>query len=408
MHSLLRPETDRPVSLNALSLTAWCAALFISSALFAHDVALRLVLLAAALACAATAAVKHRRELALMPPICWPYLLWGIWAALSIAWSLEPGRSEKEFRNEVVYVMVGFLACYIGAQARNARHVILPVLYIAAVLVSVVALYYFALDPEAYADGWHGGPGNFSSTVLSLFPCGVMAAWYARKSGQRMGLQFALVASLALFVAGAYTTQNRTVWLAIAIQAVLMALVLRVRIASTGAAARWRPLTGAIIVIVLATGAVMALFVQTERPRAFSDDLRLKVWPLAVEQARERPLTGYGFGRGLLRDRLTTATHEPQLWHAHNLFIDVWLQTGLIGLVLFLYLLASIVRTAWRATVNDGLLAVACGVASLAVVAGMIVRNMTDTLLVRQNSLLYWAVLGLLMAWATEPEKRGG
>jgi hypothetical protein len=44
-------------------------------------------------------------------------------------------------------------------------------------------------------------------------------------------------------------------------------------------------------------------------------------------------------------------------------------------------------------------LAAACGIAVIGVVAGMLMRNMTDTLWVRHNALLYWAVLGVLFAW---------
>jgi hypothetical protein len=40
-------------------------------------------------------------------------------------------------------------------------------------------------------------------------------------------------------------------------------------------------------------------------------------------------------------------------------------------------------------------------------VAGMFVRNATDTLLVRQNALLYWGVAALLLGLATVGRKRG-
>jgi len=33
------------------------------------------------------------------------------------------------------------------------------------------------------------------------------------------------------------------------------------------------------------------------------------------------------------------------------------------------------------------------------VVVGMLTRNMTDVLWVRQNSLLYWGVVGTLLGW---------
>jgi hypothetical protein len=42
----------------------------------------------------------------------------------------------------------------------------------------------------------------------------------------------------------------------------------------------------------------------------------------------------------------------------------------------------------------------ACGMALIAVVAGMLVRNMTDTLFVRGNSLLFWGVSGTLLGLA--------
>jgi hypothetical protein len=37
------------------------------------------------------------------------------------------------------------------------------------------------------------------------------------------------------------------------------------------------------------------------------------------------------------------------------------------------------------------------------VLAGMLVRNMTDTLLVRQNALVFWGVVGLLLGLAARP-----
>jgi hypothetical protein len=38
----------------------------------------------------------------------------------------------------------------------------------------------------------------------------------------------------------------------------------------------------------------------------------------------------------------------------------------------------------------------------------MVVRNSTDTLLVRQNALLYWGVVGVLLAWGRQAWKRSG
>jgi hypothetical protein len=78
----------------------------------------------------------------------------------------------------------------------------------------------------------------------------------------------------------------------------------------------------------------------------------LSLLSLAVLMRERRPLTGYGLGRGLLRERLPAEANHELAGHAHNLFLELALQTGL----------------------RHG---------------GMLTRNLTDMLFVRQNSLLF-------------------
>jgi O-antigen ligase len=147
----------------------------------------------------------------------------------------------------------------------------------------------------------------------------------------------------------------------------------------------------------------MALAGQAERSgvsaNALHQDSRLALWPKVVEYIEARPLTGYGFGRGVLGARLQEDLGEVDhhLWHAHNIFLEVLLQLGVPGAALLLVLLGAIAREGWRAARDLDQAGAACGIALLAIVAGMLVRNMTDTLLVRQNALLFWGVTGLLL-----------
>jgi hypothetical protein len=39
------------------------------------------------------------------------------------------------------------------------------------------------------------------------------------------------------------------------------------------------------------------------------------------------------------------------------------------------------------------------GIALIAVVCGMVIRNMTDLLFLRHNALFYWGAVGLLLGW---------
>jgi hypothetical protein len=60
----------------------------------------------------------------------------------------------------------------------------------------------------------------------------------------------------------------------------------------------------------------------------------------------------------------------------------------------------------WRSAREPEELKAVCGIALIGVVTGMVVRNMTDTLLVRQNALLFWGIVGVLLAWASTRPSR--
>jgi len=133
--------------------------------------------------------------------------------------------------------------------------------------------------------------------------------------------------------------------------------------------------------------------------KALQADPRLLLWPEVVEQIAERPLVGYGFGRGLLREPLREdfGTLDSHLWHTHNLVLEALVQGGLSGLVLLAILLGMLLREGWRYARSADERTMACGIALIAVAAGMVVRNMTDTLFVRQNSLFFWGMAGVLL-----------
>jgi O-antigen ligase len=387
------------------SLAAWTAAFFLSSVLFSHTVALRLILLLLGAGLAVAVVARERRALRVVPAIWLPFALWAAWAALSLTWSLEPRHSEKEFRNEVVYAALALWICYIGAQARGAARIVIPVVAAAAVLACAVAFYYFRLGEQAYGAGWHGGPGNFSSALLTLMPCVLAAGWYARRADWPRAAQVLAALLAALFLVAAYTTQNRTVWIGLTLELLIFGAFFVGR-EPVRASVRAKAAVAAIAIAVVAGGALITLRVQADREatgaRSMENDPRLAIWPKVAEHIEQKPWTGYGFGRGLLRGSLPGEAKDDLAWHAHNLFLDVALQLGIPGVVLLLLLIAATVREGLRLALDRNDAAAACGIALIAVIAGMTVRNMTDVLLVRQNALLYWGVVGVLLAWGVQ------
>jgi O-antigen ligase len=93
---------------------------------------------------------------------------------------------------------------------------------------------------------------------------------------------------------------------------------------------------------------------------------------------------------------------EPQaLTHAHNLFLNTWLQTGRIGLVLQIVLLLSLAIAFWRLRRAEPW--VAAG--GIALVVGMVAKNAVDDFMWQTTILAFWIFAGLMLGYG---ERRAG
>ncbi len=400
--------------MNPLSLAVWAAALFLAATLFSHSVALRLLSLLLGLALVIAELVRAklaRRDAGVqaLPPLLVPILLWAAWAGLSVLWSQEPARSQKEFQNEVVYVFLGFWLCYVAAQAQSARRVMGIVLGATGVLACVVGIYvYLAPVAPPWLSRLASGPGDQSSAMLTLMPCALLAIWLARNEAWPRSHRLALWTLPPLILIAAYVTLNRTVWIGFAVEFCVIAALLMLRPEFGPVLRPWRAKALAGLVATVVGGGVALAMVQVQEKRleqvpglVLAKDPRPEIWGTAVGIIKERPLTGLGFGRGIARQTLVEELGVGQFWHAHNLVLESAIGSGIPGAALLLLLIGMTAYQGWRLAQGKNAGAAAYGIALVAVVAGMLVRNLTDAQLVRQNALLYWGLVGALLAFGT-------
>jgi O-antigen ligase len=193
--------------------------------------------------------------------------------------------------------------------------------------------------------------------------------------------------------------------------------------ASTLAAVRWRaslrriPRRWLVLPLVLLTvlGVLFAETVvdkarqhfpaQTPLSQTFANDPRLQLWNRTLERISERPWLGYGFGKSILQQELRDELHDPMMSHAHNLFVSQWLQTGVIGFAAFVALLGTLL---WRYIgffrARDDVIAV-LGVIGIALLAGFVVKNLTDDFLLRSNAKEFWALNAALLGLGVRRER---
>lgn len=129
---------------------------------------------------------------------------------------------------------------------------------------------------------------------------------------------------------------------------------------------------------------------------------RVEIWNRALYAIQDFPFTGCGLGTFRqvlwLLYPLFSVPPESDLAHAHNIFLQVALDTGVPGLIAYLALLALAARCAWQVARQQP----AWRPLALGVLAGLVslhVYGLTDALAPGSKpGLIFWAALGLLAA----------
>ncbi len=341
-------------------------------------------------------------------------LLWWLWSTASLHWSVEPRFSVREWETELQYGAFVFVAFFIAVRDehdfRALTATLLTSFALLAVLLVVTTIATGTFDPEK----WHHDVGVWSTHLVEIAPLllFVLAGFDGASTSRRRVLVFG--ALFVLLLANARLTDNRVVWLAFGVTFGVAAVAAALRWRTTFMTLPWR-FVAPIAALFLLLGFAFADVAQQKAElyyknsasisASLENDPRIALWKAAVDKIREAPWLGYGFGRGILREVLPAELHDRAMTHPHNTFVGQWLETGVVGLALFLAMLGAL---AWRYVgcirMRDGGLAMA-GIVGLSLVAGYAVKNMTDDFFYRSNAKLFWALNAMLLAHAIVRER---
>ena len=354
---------------------------------------------------------RGRRPEARIPWPPWSITLtiaaWFAWSALSYFWSVKPhyssGQLAREIVENVLLLVAFYLACCDTTVFRR---------YVATALASFVIMATLALGYALTPGGWdpslkHNGVGPYSTYVVLTAPLLLTLIAPTPLGLRRRGLALLLGAVLlALLVATARLTDNRMVWIALAAVFATAAVASAIRWPRTFMHSPWRWLAPVAALLVILGFA----FADAARERAVADfppntsvratikaDPRIRLWHQLVERIGDRMWQGYGFGRRIQAEEIASELADAQLTHAHNLLASQWLQTGLVGLALFVAMLGAIGTTFIRYIRARDDVQAFLGVVGLSLLAGFVVKNLTDDFLFRSNAKELWAMLAILI-----------
>ena len=401
----MRREAAFPAASRTL-VAATCAFLFLAP--FAGSAGLR----ATALFVAAGAAAYIVRsgflaEMRALPRAVFAtYVFWIVLCAASLLWTRDLAYSLSELRAQTLYGTLAFAAYYLAA-SDGARWRLWWLTIIASAIVAFAAynLQQWGIVP-ATRHPIHGGDGAWSTHLVLVAPLLLALAWEP-PWGEHRSLPIQ-VAALALLLLAAWQSQNRIVWAALGAQLLVATLLWR-RVPSHDDS-RTRRLQGLVALAAVAIACAFAFSIVERSVRVFHDgsmttslerDLRPRIFAAAWEQFRHAPLLGHGLGREILADRFLPVTppgHDVSIRHGHNVFVNVALELGVVGLAAFVALMAALALGYGRMLARPGLAPL--GVMGLTLIAGFLVKNLTDDFFYRHNALLFWAVNGMLLGFA--------
>ncbi len=337
--------------------------------------------------------------------LLWPLALYALTAALSLLTAVDPAYSLKELRAEVLKGLIIFYTGVHFIRAEEHLRQVWGALMVGAGIMAVFAVVFFLADGGSLlhhyvrAGSLHNGYGGFGTYLVTIWPFVLLAP----RAFDQPRLRPVWTALIALTAVSGYLTFSRASWLGMLLELGLCLVLMsrrRLRAALVG--------SGLCLLLVAALFSVPGSRHGEHWQRLLSDPAKvggttgdlIAVWRHSLGQIARHPFTGIGLGRHSFSKAYPEfrATHQPLLWHSHNMFIELALQLGVQGLVAILWAFTALVVVLWPHGPPPPRDTVALFGAAVAVmVVGFSVRNLTDDFFVNDSGFLFWLLAGLAL-----------
>jgi O-antigen ligase len=336
-------------------------------------------------------------------------LAWWLWSTASLAWTTEPRFSVREWETELQYGAFVFAAFLVALRDDFDFRALVTTLLVSFALLAVLLIATTLVTGRFDPAKWHHDVGIWSTHLVEIAPLllFVLVGYDGVSATRRRVVVFA--ALFVLLLLNARLTDNRIVWLAFGAMFGVAALAAALRWRATFMSLPWRfvaPIAAVFLLLGFAFADVAQEKAELYYPKAagvagsIEHDPRIALWRAVAERIEEAPWLGHGVGRGILREELQEEFNDRALTHPHNTFVAQWLETGVVGLGLFVAMLAALVARYVRMIRSDDGPTAMTGIVGVTLITGFVVKNLTDDFFYRSNAKLFWALSALFIALA--------
>jgi O-antigen ligase len=349
-------------------------------------------------------------------PLHAPIVLFGLLTGVQVAFGLTTYRYAT-FTGALLFVCYGllfFLAAQAMAQPFQARLVwLFSTFGFAVALFAIVqdltsnGMLYWVRNPRY--GGWIFGPyvnhNHYAGLMEMLVPFAVVASMgELLKGGRRALLAFAAV----LMAASIFMSQSRGGSIAFLVEIVFLAGVL----VATG---RQRRGTAAILAFAVLLAAFLFWVARAEvfhRYESFQDPIRLAILQDGLKMFVHRPLLGWGLGAFPSAYPSFRSFYTEQFVNAaHNDYLQLLVETGLVGFAAAVWFIVALYRRALPALRDwDTQWPRALRLAALMGCTGILVHSFLDFNLQIPANAAWFAVLCAMASvrGKQRPERVGG
>jgi putative inorganic carbon (HCO3(-)) transporter len=344
-------------------------------------------------------------------------LLFVAWGLVSTGFSPFLKLSLLGYAKTLTYLIAYF--CFL-ANLQSLTHLRLAAwaIILSSILISLYGLYQWQIkvpplalwdDPTAEYKltrvySFLGNPNLLGGYLLA--PMALTVFFYFGNLGWR---KWVLFLAFPLQVACLYFTYCRGAWIALAVGsavAFLTCLIIFWHLFAKSALFKGLLIGGLLLGLAGAVWMVLHNPALLERLKSLvsggnhsSNQFRINVWQSSFKIIQEYGLTGIGMGNKVFQKIYTYYMVTGfQALSTYNVFLEVWVEMGLVGFIIFLWMLVShAARCVWGIVQEIDYTARLFLAASLIGLIGLLAHGMVDTVFYRPSiQLLFWFFLAVI------------
>lgn len=283
-------------------------------------------------------------------------------------------------------------------------HGVIVAVVCAATLLALVGIYQYVVGVDikkewvdttsngairARAYSVFGNPNIFAEYLVMTIPLCVGLFWSTKRDGVRLlFLALFVVQVLSLFM-----TMSRGGWLGLAVAAFVFICLVRKELLLLAI-----PLMGAAVFVV--PESIVSRFMTIFNLADSSTSYRFKIWEITEAVIHDHFIVGLGLGHLPFKMVFEQYIRTMPIYHAHNTFLQVFAEMGLIGFILFIIFMVSIfVNLARYPLKSEDRYVKIMGAALCASFAGMLFHGMFENIFyMTKITTTFWLLLAISFA----------